>query len=87
MQRVGSALCEVWAKAVAANVFHLVLIWERRNCTCWVFSIQSLVEEDEVCKASTDCGCWLLEGGKGSLMLLVAVERTTRGTDVCGNQI
>ena len=64
MQGVGAALGEVCTETVAANIFHLVLVRERRDGTCCEFPSESFVEEDEVGKASADSGDGFGEGGE-----------------------
>jgi len=64
-------LGEIGAESIAADVFHLVFVGEGRNCTCWIFFGEGLVEEDEIGEASADGGGGLLEGGEGCLGLLV----------------
>jgi hypothetical protein len=71
IKRVGPTLGEIGAESIAADVFHLVFVGKRRNCTCWIFFGEGLVEEDEIGEASADGGGGLLEGGEGCLGLLV----------------
>ena len=53
---------KVGTKPVATDVFHFVLIWERRNGTLRIFSTEHLVKENEVGEAATDFDCRFLEG-------------------------
>ena len=46
-----ASLSEVGAKAVAADIFHLVLIWEGRDSRGGVLFAKGTVEEDKVCKS------------------------------------
>jgi hypothetical protein len=51
---VRAALGEVWAKAVAAYVFHLMFVGQRRNGALWVFLNELFPEKDEVGEAAPD---------------------------------
>ena len=67
VQGVSSSMGEVRAKAVAADIFHFVLVWERRNGALRVFSAERLVEENEVGEPATNFDEGFLEGGEISL--------------------
>ena len=67
VQGVSSSVGKVGAKTVAADVFHFVLVWERRNGALRVFSAERLVEEDEVGETPTDFDGRFLEGGEVGL--------------------
>lgn len=67
MQGVGSSMGKVRPKTVAADVFHFVLVWERRNGALRVFSAEHLVKEDEVGEAATDFDSRFLKGGEVGL--------------------
>lgn len=54
VERVGPSGCEINAESVSTYVFHLVLVWKRRNCARRIFFAQCLVEEYKVCEASSD---------------------------------
>jgi len=54
VQGVGTPISEIGPEAVAADVFHLVLVWKRRNGALWVFAAEVFVEEDEVSEATAD---------------------------------
>lgn len=64
VQGVSSSVGEVRAKTVAADVFHFVLVWERRNGALRVFSAERLVKKDEVGETPTDFDCRFLKGGE-----------------------
>lgn len=55
---------EVGPKAVAADVFHFMLVWEGRDCALRVFSAERLIEENEIGETATDFDGGLLEGGE-----------------------
>ena len=54
VQRPRATVGEVRAESVAADVFHLVLLRERRDGACWVLLKEGFVEVEEVREASTD---------------------------------
>ena len=60
-------MCKVWPKAVASNIFHLVLVWERGDSTLWILLAKFFVEKHEVCKASADLRNGFLKGCKVGL--------------------
>lgn len=49
---MGTALGEVRAEAVAANVFHLMLVWKGRDGAAGVFSMQRFVKKDKIGEAA-----------------------------------
>lgn len=61
VQGMSSSIRKVKSKAVAANVFHFVLIWERGNGALRVFSAETLVEENEVGETAADFDGGFLE--------------------------
>ena len=67
MQGVSSPMGKVGPKTVAADVFHFVLVWERRNGALRVFSAEHFVKEDEVGKTTTGFDSRFLEGGEVGL--------------------
>ena len=71
LKGIGSTIHKVGSESIAADIFHFVFVGEGRNCTCWVFFGEGLVEKDEVGEASADGGGGLLEGGEVCLGLLV----------------
>lgn len=58
---------KVGPKAIAADVFHFMLVWEGRDCALRVFSAERLVEKNEIGEPATDFGGGLLEGGEVGL--------------------
>lgn len=52
MKGVGTALGEVGAEAVAADVFHLMLVWKGRDGAAEVFSMQRFVKKDKIREAA-----------------------------------
>ena len=58
---------EVGPKAVAADVFHFMLVWEGRDGALRVFSTERLIEENEIGETATDFDGGLLEGGEVGL--------------------
>ena len=53
IERICTSLSKRWAKPVAADVFHLVLIGKRWNVALWVLLAKFLIEEDKVGKTTT----------------------------------
>lgn len=51
-------------KAVAADVFHFVLVWERRDGALGIFSAEYLVKEDEISETAAHFDGRFLEGGE-----------------------
>ena len=58
---------KVGPKTIATDIFHFVLIWERRNGALRVFSTEHLVKENEVGETATDFDCRFLKGGEVGL--------------------
>lgn len=54
VQRVGTTIGEIWAEAIATDVFHLVLVWKWGDGALWVLAAEKLVEEDEICEATAN---------------------------------
>ena len=69
MERVSTALGEVWAEAVAADVFHFMLVWERGNGTGGIFFAEGFVEKDKVGEAATNGEGRFLEGFEVGLVI------------------
>lgn len=67
VQGVSSSIGKVRPKAVAADVFHFVLIWERGNGALRVFSAEILVQENEVGETAADFDGGFLERGEVGL--------------------
>ena len=67
LQGVSSSVSKVRAKTVAADVFHFMFVWERRNGALRIFPAEGLVEEDEVGKTPTDFDGRFLKGGEVGL--------------------
>ena len=67
LKRMGSAGGEVGSEAIAAHIFHLVLVRQRRNSTCWIFAVESFVKEVKIGVSSADVKIGLLEGLKVGL--------------------
>ncbi len=67
VQGMSSSMGKVRPKAVATNVFHLVLIWERGDGALRIFLAEILVKENEVRETATDLDRRFLEGGEISL--------------------
>jgi hypothetical protein len=63
-----AALGEVGTKAVAADVFHFVLVWERGNGVGGELLAKGFVEEDEIGEPAADTEGGFLKGGKIALM-------------------
>lgn len=59
---------EVGPKAVAADVFHFMLVWEWWDRALWVFSAERLVEKNEIGETATDFDGGFLEGGEVGLL-------------------
>lgn len=53
VEGVSSSMGKIRPKAVAADVFHFVLVWERGDGTLRVFSAEHLVQENKVGEAAT----------------------------------
>lgn len=49
---MSASLGEIGAEAVTTDVFHLVFVWEWRNCTGRVFSVKCFIKKDKVCEAT-----------------------------------
>ena len=64
---MSSSKGKVRPKAVAADVFHFMLVWERWNGALRVFSAKHLVKENEVGETATDFDDGFLERGKVGL--------------------
>ena len=74
MERVSPPGCEVWPEAVAADVFHFVLVWEWGDGGCGVILAQYFIKEDEVGEAPADrAGGGLERFEIGLLSVLVEV--------------
>ena len=58
---------KIGPKTVPADIFHFVLVWERRYGALRVFSAEHLVKEDEVGETASDFASRFLEGGKVGL--------------------
>lgn len=67
MERMGTTLGEVGAEAVAADVFHLMLVWKGRDGATGVFSMQRFVKKDEIRKAAAYAEGGSLKGFEISL--------------------
>lgn len=59
---MGTALGEVGAEAVAADVFHLMLVWKGRDGTAGVLSMQRFVKKDKIREAATNAQGGSLKG-------------------------
>ena len=59
-----SPVGKVGPEAVAADVFHFMLVWEGWDCALGVFSAKRLVEENEIGETATNFDGGLLEGGE-----------------------
>lgn len=64
VQGVSSSMGKVRPKAIAADIFHFVLVGERRDGALRVFSAEDLVKKDEVGETATDFDGGFLEGGE-----------------------
>lgn len=67
VQGVSSSIGKIEPKAVATNIFHFVLVWERRDRALRIFSAEHLVKENEVGEPATNFGRGILKGGKVGL--------------------
>lgn len=67
VEGVSAALGEVRTKAVAADVFQFVLVWERGNGVGGELLAKGFVEKDEVGESAADTEGRFLEGGKIAL--------------------
>ena len=61
MQRVGTALCEIGPKAIAAHVLHLVLVGQRRDGALRILLGQLFPQEYEIGEAPADVELGALE--------------------------
>lgn len=59
---MGTALGEVGTEAVAADVFHLMLVWKGRDGAAGVFSMQRFVKKDKVREATAHAERGFLKG-------------------------
>ena len=83
---------KVRPEAVAANIFHPLLVRERGDGGSGEGSVKRLVEEEEVGEAPADGNGWFLEGGERCLLLLAFGLPIGRGSDgmktyVCSDHI
>ena len=78
---MGTTLGEVRAEAVPTNVFHFVLVRERRNSTGGILFAKGFVEKDKVGEAAADGKGGLLEG------LEVCLNRAKKGQRSVANGI
>ena len=69
LQGVGPTAGEVGAEAVAADIFHALLVGEGRDGTCRVVLGEGLREEEEIGEAATRGEGGFLEGGKCRLYI------------------
>lgn len=67
VQGVSSPMGKVRSEAVAADVFHFVLVWERGDGALRVFSTEHFVKENEVGETTTNFDGGFLEGGEVGL--------------------
>ena len=67
LQGVSSSMCKVRPKAITADVFHFVLVWERGDGALRVFSAEHLVKENEIGETATNFDGACLEGGEVGL--------------------
>lgn len=68
LEGVGAALGKICTKAVASDVFHALLVGERRYSASRVVFAECFGQEDEVGKAAADGRNGLLEGREGRLV-------------------
>lgn len=68
VERVGAALGEIWTKAVAADVFQFVLVWERGDGVGGELLAKGFVEKDEISESAADTEGGFLKRGKVALM-------------------
>lgn len=64
---MSSSIGEVGPKAVAADVFHFMLVWQGRDGALRVFSAEGLIEENEIGETPADFDGGFLEGGEVGL--------------------
>ena len=67
VQGMSSSMGKVRPKAIAADVFHFMLVWEGRDSALRVFSAERLIQKNEIGETATDFDGWLLEGGEVGL--------------------
>lgn len=67
MEGVGAALGEIGTEAVAADIFHFVLVREWGNGVVWELDGEGFVEPDEVGEAAADLRVRFREGGEVGL--------------------
>ena len=67
VQGVSSSMGKVRPKAVAADIFHFVLVWERGDGALRVFSAEHLVKENEIGETAAHFDGRFLEGGEVGL--------------------
>lgn len=51
---MGTALRKIRTKAIPSHVFHFVFVGKGRNGAGRIISVQSFVEENEICKTPAD---------------------------------
>lgn len=68
LEAVSAAGSEVGAESVASDIFHSLLVGDRRNRTRYKIFAEGLVKEDKVCEAPAHSRHWFLKGGKGGLV-------------------
>lgn len=49
---MGTALGKIGAEAVAADIFHLMLVWKGRDGAAGVFPMQRFVKKDKIREAA-----------------------------------
>ena len=72
VEGMSAGVSESWAEAITSDIFHFVLVWQRRNGTLWVLLAELLVEEDEVSKPAADFHERFLEGCEVGLVYALA---------------
>jgi len=89
MEGVGAAVGKVRSKAVAAHIFHLVLIGQRWHGALWILLGELFPEKDEVCEAAADGELGTLERLEVGLTKRVSTDGqgSRQNTNLGGDEI